>query len=132
MYNSDLVHYSKEMQIMRVIIEIPETYTKSGQEHIFNMLKNYEAIDIVDLNLSDLRNNFTNIKSACTEETPIVFAAPEVVQVSSICPEIKDFISVNNEDFKSLEGCDLIQEIGDIVLRLPDVLTHGFQRKQYH
>ena len=27
-YNSDLVHYSKEMQIMRVILEIPETYTK--------------------------------------------------------------------------------------------------------
>ena len=40
-YNSDLVHYSKEMQIMRVILEIPETYTKSGKEHIFNMLKNH-------------------------------------------------------------------------------------------
>ena len=38
-YNSDFVHSDKEVKIMRVTLEIPETYTKSGKEHIFNMLK---------------------------------------------------------------------------------------------
>ena len=100
MYNSDLVHYSKGMQIMRVILEIPETDTKSWKEHMFNMLRNYGVINIVDLNLSDLRNNFSNIKSACTEESTIVFTALEIAEVSSICPKIKDFISVNDEEIK--------------------------------
>ena len=89
MYNSDLVHYSEEMQIMRVILEIPETYTKSGKEHIFNMLKNYGAIDIVYLNLSDLRNNFSYIKSVCTEESPIVFTALEIVEVSPFVQKLR-------------------------------------------
>ena len=111
-YNSDLVHSDKEVKTIRVTVEIPETYSKSAKEHIFNMLKNHGAIDIHDLNLSDLRNYFSNVKSACTEKTPIVFTVPEIVEVSSICPEIRDFISVDDKkrELKSLEGYDLIQK----------------------
>ena len=98
---------------MRVTVEIPETYTKSAKEHIFNMLKNHGAIDIKGLNLSDVRNHFSNVKAACTEKTSIVFTVPEIVEVSSICPEIRDFICVENEkrDLKSLEGYDLIPKL---------------------
>ena len=96
-YNSDLVHSDKEVKIMRVTVEIPETYTKSAKEHIFNMLKNHGAIDIDGLNLSDVRNHFSNVKAACTEKTPIIFTVPEIVEVSSICPEISDFMCVENE-----------------------------------
>ena len=93
MYNSDLVHSDKEVKIMRVTVEIPETYTKSAKEHIFNMLKNHGAIDIDGLNLSDVRNHFSNVKAACAE--------------------IRDFICVENEkrDLKSLEGYDLIPKL---------------------
>ena len=69
---------------MRVILEFPETYTKSGKEHIFNMLKNHGAKDIHGLSLSDLRNHFSNVRAACTDKTPIVFTVPEIVEVSSI------------------------------------------------
>ena len=82
------------------------------------MLKNYGAINIVDLNLSDLRNNFTNIKSACTEETQIVFTAPEILQVSSICPERFYDEDVDEEETKFLEGYDLIPEAVDLLSSL--------------
>ena len=113
MYNSDLVHSDQEMQIMRVTLEIPETYTKCGKEHFFNMLKNHGAKDIHGLSLSDLRNHFSTVKSACTEKTPIVFTVPEIVEVSSICLQIKDFIYLDNEkrDLKSLEGYDQIPKL---------------------
>ena len=60
-------------------------------------------------------NHFSNLKSACTEKTPIVFTVPEIVEVSSICPEIRDFICVENESekrgLKFLEGYDLIPKL---------------------
>ena len=112
-YNSDLVHSDKEVKIMRVTVEIPETYTNAAKEHIFNMLTNHGAIDIHGLNLSDVRNHFSNVKAACTEKTPIVFTVPEIVEVSFISPEIKDFTSLDNEkrDLKYLEGYDLIPKL---------------------
>ena len=61
-----------------------------------------------------MRNHISNVKVACTEKTPIVFTVPEIVEVSSICPEIRDFICVENgsekRDLKFLEGYDLIPE----------------------
>ena len=57
MYNSDLVHSDKEVKIMRVTVEIPETYTNAAKEHIFNMLTNHGAIDIHALSLSDVKNH---------------------------------------------------------------------------
>ena len=69
-YNSDLVHTDKEVKIMRVTVEIPETYTKSAKEHIFNMLKNHGAIDIDGLNLSDVRNHFSNVNFIGIFTTP--------------------------------------------------------------
>ena len=76
-------------------------------------MKNHGAIDIDGLNLSDVRNNFSNVKAACIEKTPIVFTVPDIVEVSSICPEIIDFICVENEkrDLKSLEGYDLFPKL---------------------
>ena len=93
--------------------------TPSLGKNIFSTCwKIYGAIDIVDLNLSDLRNNFTNIKSACTEETQIVFTAPEILQVSSICPERFYDEDVDEEETKFLEGYDLIPEAVDLLSSL--------------
>ena len=55
MYNSDLDHSDKEVKIMRVTVEIPETYTNAAKEHIFNMLTIHRALDIHGLNLSDVK-----------------------------------------------------------------------------
>ena len=99
-YNSDFVHREKEVKIMRVTVEISETYSNTAKEQIFNMLTNHGAIDIYDLNLSDVRNHFSNVKAACKEKTPIVFTVPEFLEVSSISPEIRDFICVQNGSAK--------------------------------
>ena len=88
-YNSELVHSGNNMQIMRVILEVPETYSKSAQEHIVNMLKDYRAANILNVNLSDLRNNLSNIKSVCSSTTPIIFSTPKILEVSSFVQKLR-------------------------------------------